>query len=332
MSPLPVGIPGPEVGTETALSDATWINWVREAMEDWPTDEQDVMAQVDGSTGNTVTAGSVPFIVSSPPIYDNGELYIATVPGGGGAPTVYTVVPWANRFDLAADQVAVNYDNGQLVLNPVPAQGSTLIAGYSRVKNTDQKILTQLHAGLRAMNGLGLQRTFVDQSITLQQLVYDYPLPNWALSPKVGRIQKVEVVRILIPGEDYFQITNWNRIGQDQIHIPDSQRWAPTGKLRITGTGPYTALGDLEPDLVHLPVIYAVGMLHLKKESRRLRTDTAAMTRDQGAVLPGTNANYGKDLLAEFRKECEERAKVGATGASIKIRAPRYARMSPAYR
>ena len=163
-------------------------------------------------------------------------------------------------------------------------------------------------------------KTYTDTSGTIQVNVWDYTLPLWAQDPR-SRIFNLEVRDPGISIEPYRQIAGgFHRVDLTTIHIPRAQAYSPVANLRIVGWGPYLTLGDLEPQLYHLPVWYALSVLLPKRESYRLRQDTAVPLTQEGGQQPTLLTQTGEYYHQRFEQELERLSRVMGPGFNTRIR------------
>jgi hypothetical protein len=151
-------------------------------------------------------------------------------------------------------------------------------------------------------------KVYMDTSIQINVLQWDYALPIWAQSPH-AQISKVEYQDPYITVEPWRPLEPWYRVGYTQIHIPQSQRMSPMGRLRITGWGPYLSLGDLEPDLYHLPIWYALSVLLPKQESKRIRETQMVPLAQEGGQQPGLLTQTGDYYARRFDEELKQKSR-----------------------
>jgi hypothetical protein len=88
--------------------------------------------------------------------------------------------------------------------------------------------------------------------------------------------------------------------------IQDSQIWSPSSTIRVQYTAPYASLGELEDQVMELPVMYAKGVLLSAKEAPRSSSDIAAVTQNQGANPQGTQRDAGAIYINQFYKRLGE--------------------------
>jgi hypothetical protein len=280
-------VPNPVAADSTGLAESSWIGKVRDALEDFP---RWLLEQwgADG-VGGVNTAGAAPLGVQFPKI--NGSSVTGdNTPLVQDNATPVTVVDYPTT--PGAGQVQVNYDTGELLFNAAPVLGHTITVSYQTCKWRDQSILDGLMDGLREMFPV-CGKTYVDTSIQVQVNVWDYQLPAWFNDPR-SKIIAIEVADPYIPTEPFRPAPpGEDRVGLGLLHLPWSQRFSPTAKLRITGWGPYLRLGDLEPQLYNLPVYYALSTLLPKRETKRIREDTLVPVAQLGAAQPTLHMQTG---------------------------------------
>ena len=168
--------------------------------------------------------------------------------------------------------------------------------------------------------GRGADASAPSAAVRIPLEVYDYTLPMWAQDPR-SRVNNIEIRDPGITIEPYRVLAGgFYRVNLTTIHIPRSQDYSPTANLRIVGWGPYLTLGDLEPQLFHLPVWYALSVLLPKKESFRIRQDTMVPMTLEGGQQPGLLTQTGDYYLKRFETELERLSKVPGPGAVAGIR------------
>jgi hypothetical protein len=280
-------VPPPVAADSTGLPDTTWIGEVRDSLEDFPRWllESWVADGVNGinAAGAAPLSAQFPKINGSSAVGDNTPI----ITDNGVALTVvdYPTLP-------AASQVQVNYDTGEFVFNAPPTAGHTINYSYQTCKWRDKSILTGLVDGLRAMFPV-VGKTYTDTSIGIAVNQWDYQLPAWFADPR-SRIISIEIADPYISTEPFKPAPpGEERVGLGLLHLPWSQRFSPTARLRIVGWGPYLRLGDLEPQLYNLPVYSALGSLLPKRETKRIREDTMVPAAQIGAQQPTLHLQTG---------------------------------------
>jgi hypothetical protein len=293
----------------TGLPDSLWISQVRDALEDYP--EYVADTQVADGVNGVVAANATPFKTSRRPIADESITVRDNTAG-----TNFTVITSGTP---TSTQVLVNYNNGELRFLNAPANANSLQYSYQYVKWRDQKILDALDAGLRAMFPK-VGKTYTDTSIKIQVNKWDYTLPVWLQDPR-SRIFNLEIQDPGISIQPFTQVAGgFHRVDLNTIHIPRAQRYSPVAFLRIVGWGPYIQLADLEPQLFHLPVWYALSVLLPKKESYRVRQDTMVPLTQEGGQSPGVLVQTGDYYLKRFETELERLGRVPSPGFNVRVR------------
>lgn len=287
-------VPSPVAADSTGLPDSSWINKVRDALEDYPRWllEQWVATGVDGVN----TFGGAPLSVQFPKINGDAATNTPILEDSTGS-IAYTVVDFPTV--PTGTQVQVNYDTGELIWATAPTSGHTIAYSYQTCKWRDQPILDALVDGLRAMFP-AVGKTYTDISLPIQVNVWDYQLPAWFADPR-SRIISLEIADPFIPSQP-FKVAppGEDRIGLGLLHLPWSQRYSPTARVRIVGWGPYLRLGDLEPQLYNLPIYYALGVLLPKRETKRIREDTVVPVAQLGAAQPSLHMQTGDYWTRRF--------------------------------
>ena len=302
-------IPPPVASDSTGLPDSQWITDVRDALQDYP--EYVIDNWIADGVSGVVGPNSTPVKASRRPIND-GSITVRDNTAGINYTVITTGTP-------AAGQVLVNLNTGELTfLTPIPAN-DTLQISYQLIKWRDYSIMTSLYAGLRALFPR-VGKTYTDTSTKIQVNVWDYTLPIWAQDPR-SRIYNLEVRDPGITIEPYRQVNGgFHRVDLTTIHIPRSQAYSPTANLRIVGWGPYLNLGDLEPQLYHLPLWYALSVLLPKRESFRLRQDTAVPLSQEGGQQPGLLTQTGEYYHTRFEEELDRLSRVMGPSYNIRLR------------
>ena len=306
---MPSPIPSPVAADSTGLPDTQWITDVRDALKDYP--ERTIDNWTADGTNGVVGPNAAPVKTSKRPVND-ASLNIRDNTTG----TNFTVITSGTP---TSTQVLVNYDIGELTFLTAPAANDVIQWSYQFCKWRDGSIMTGLYAGLRQMFPY-LGKVYTDTSANIQVNVWDYKLPIWAQDPR-SRIYNVEIRDPGITVEPYRQLRGgFHRVDLTTIHIPQAQSYSPTANLRIVGWGPYLTLGDLEPQLYHLPVWYALSVLLPKNESFRLRQDTAVPLTQEGGQQPGLLTQTGEYYAQRFREELKNLSRNPGPGWNIKIR------------
>lgn len=297
----------------TGLPDSQWIADVREALQDFPVPANGSWT-ADG-VGGLFGVASAPLTLDRGPVYDgwNGtnnaiSTYVAVE--DTTAVTTYTVITSGTP---TSSEVLLDVNARTLTFLAAPTTGNVIKTGWYTCKFTNNAILTALYAGLSVMFP-SVGKTYVDTSIQIQVNTWDYQLPAWASAPDAivtaVEVQDPFVAATGVTVQPWIDVGpyGWYRSnGFQSIHIPAAQRWSPAARLRITGWGGYQSLGDLEPDLYHLPIWYALSVLLPKRESFRIRQDTLVPMAGEGAQQPGlqvqTGDYYAKRFDAELRQK-----------------------------
>ena len=302
-------IPSPAAEDSTGLADSSWITRVRDALRDYPAYTIGTW-QADGVNG-VIGPNAVPLRTDKSPINDGSLLvYDATTA------TNYTVITTGSP---SAGQVLANYDTGELVFGAAPAAADAIQISYQWCKWRDQTILDNLYAGLRAMFPR-VGKVQEDNSVNIQVNVWDYTLPSFCQDPR-SRIYDVQIRDPNVPTEPYHDIAGgWFRKGLTTLHIPQAQRYSPVARLWIYGWGPYLTLGDLEPQLYHLPVLYALGLMMPKQDTYRLRQDAMVPLTQEGGQAPLLMTQSGDHFMKQFETEMERLARVMGPGYNIRLR------------
>lgn len=299
-------IPNPVAADSTGVADSQWITDVRDALNDYP--EYTIETWVADGANGVINAGAVPLKTAKRPINDSS--LIVTV--NGVATTVVTTTP-------TAGQVKVNYDTGELVFGTLPIAGQTVAMNYQFCKWRDGSILTNLMAGLRAMFPR-VGRTYTDTSIQVAVNTWDYTLPTWCQDPR-SRVYSVEVKDPYITVEPWRPVKGgFTRVDLTTLQLPFAQRYSPAARLRIVGWGPYLFLADLEPQLYHLPILYALGQILPKKDTFRLRQDTMVPLTQEGSQSPMLLTQSGDHFMRQFEAELDRMSRTPGPGNRQAVR------------
>lgn len=308
---MPTPIPTPVASDSTGLPDSQWITDVRDALRDYPTPINETWT-ADG-VGGVFGANSAPLTLKNL-IYDGIPVanYISVTNGGAAQTVITTGTPGAN-------QVLVDYYKRTLTFSAAPASSNVVNIGYYSCKWTDASILTALYAGLRAMFPR-VGKTYTDTSINIAVNTWDYTLPVWCQDPR-SRIYSVEVKDPYITVEPWRPIRGgFNRVDLTTLQLPYAQRYSPAAKLRVVGWGPYLTLGDLEPQLYHLPIWYALGTLLPKQDTFRLRQDTMVPLTQEGGQTPMMLTNSGSFFMKQFEAELDRLSRLLGPGVRAGVR------------
>lgn len=302
-------IPTPVAADSTGLADTQWITDVRDALQDYP--EYVVDNWIADGVSGVVSANSTPVKSSRRPIND-GSLTVRDNTSNINYTVITTGTP-------TGTQVLVNLNTGELTFASPPPANDTLQISYQFCKWRDYSIETSLYAGLRAMFPR-VGKTYTDTSTVIQVNVWDYTLPLWAQDPR-SRIFNLEIRDPGISIEPYRQVAGgFHRVDLTTIHVPLAQAYSPVANLRIVGWGPYLVLGDLEPQLYHLPVWYALSVLLPKRESYRLRQDTAVPLTQEGGQQPTLLTQTGEYYHQRFEQELDRLSRVMGPGFNVRMR------------
>lgn len=291
-------VPNPASGAETGAPNSYWINSVRDRVGDRPYWQREQMS--GDSVNGVVGAGSVPFRVSNPPIYDEASTNPTSINcaiGGSAQTPIVTGTP-------TAGQVLVDFNSGELTFSAAPTTGSNNIAvSYQHVAFTDAMVLDALYAGLRAM-WPKVGKVYADSEAVINVNTWDYDVPAWAQEPH-SEIFGVEIQETGVPTNPYKPLAIWDRVGPTKLQIPGSQAMSISSRIRISGVGPYMRLGDLEPSLYNLPIFYACGYLAAQLELRRLRDDRQPAFSQEATHQPGQMTALSTMYFRQFDRECD---------------------------
>jgi hypothetical protein len=300
-------VPAPVASDTTGLPDGQWITAVRDGLEDYPRYKLESWL-ADGTNG-VVGPAANPVGLAAPPVND-GSLSVRNNTTAVNFSVILTGTPDATH-------VLANLNTGELTFASPPAAGNQLQFSYQTVKWRDQKILDALDGGLRAMFPR-VGKIYTDTSINIQVNVWDYTMPIWCQDPR-SRILDVSIRDPGITVEPYRQLPGYRRINLNTIRIPMAQRYSPVANLMIVGWGPYLTLGDMEPQLYDLPIWYALSVLLPKKESFRLRQDTAVPLTQEGGQQPTLLTQTGEYYAQRFERELERLSKVMGPGWNLRV-------------
>ena len=289
-------IPSPVAADSTGLPDSQWITDVRDALRDYP--KYVVEGWTSDGTNGALTYTGGPLTASKPPINYSAGVSSLLIRDNTAAVN-YTVITAGTP---SATQVLVNHDTGEIVWATAPAVAHTIQYSYQAVRWSDFSITTALYAGLRAMFPR-VGKTYTDTTTQIQVNQWDYTLPLWFQDPR-SRLTGIEIADPYIPTEPFRPApSGFKRVGLTALHIPWSQNYSPVARLRIHGWGPYLSLSDLEPQLYHLPIWYALGVLLPKQESKRIREDTMVPLTQEGGQAPSLQLQTGDYFARRFEAE-----------------------------
>lgn len=302
-------IPSPVAAESSGLPDSSWITTVRDALEDYP--EYRIESWTADGTNGVIGPNANPLKTALRPINDS-SLQIRNQTSG----TTYSII---TSGTATGTQVLANLNTGELVFGTLPSTNDQIQISYQSCKWRDQKILDSLYAGMRQMFPV-CGKVYTDTTVTIQVNVWDYTLPVWCQDPR-SRIMNVLVRDPGISIEPYRLIKGgWERRNLTLLHLPHAQSYSPTANLQIIGWGPYLTLGDMEPQLYHLPVWYALSTLLPKKEAFRLRQDTAVPLTQEGGQQPGLLTQTGEYYFQRFSEALARLAKVPGPGWKGRVR------------
>jgi len=300
-------VPAPVASDTTGLPDSQWITAVRDGLEDYP--EYTLESWTSDGVNGVVGPAANPLKTTKRPIND-GSLSVRANTAGTNFTIILTGTP-------TATQVLANLNTGELTFLTAPAAAHAIQISYQAVKWRDQKILDALDAGRRALFPR-VGKVYTDTSINIQVNVWDYTMPLWCQDPR-SRIYDISIRDPGILVEPYRQLPGWRRINNTTVRIPLSQRYSPVANLMVVGWGPYLTLGDMEPQLYDLPIWYALSVLLPKKESFRLRQDTAVPLTQEGGQQPTLLTQTGEYYAQRFERELERLSKVMGPGWNFRV-------------
>ena len=300
-------IPTPAAEDSTGLPDSTWITDVRDALRDYA--EYTIESWTADGTNGVVAANATPLKTAKRPINDGSM----TITVAGVAQSVITT------GTPTGPQVLVNYDTGEMRFATAPTAAASVAWSYQFCKWRDASILTALYAGLRAMFPR-VGKTYTDTSIQVAVNTWDYTLPIWCQDPR-SRVFAVEVKDPYITTEPWRPVRGgFQRVDLTTLQLPYAQNYSPAARLRVVGWGPYLTLGDLEPQLYHLPVWYALGTLLPKQDTFRLRQDTMVPLTQEGGQQPMMLTQSGSFFMKQFEAELDRLARMPGPGNRLGVR------------
>jgi hypothetical protein len=276
-------------------ANSFFIAEVRRILRDqaaWFTDS----IPTDATNGVVNVAGAKPFRLQRAPVVTAG----AVITGPGGSPVVvYDVAP------ASSAQVEIVSDTGEVIFFTAPASG-TLSATYQSFRYSDAQILDALTEGLKAMWPQIWQEQS-DTSLTPTPYAFEYTLPTVFNDPRVEivRIEIRDPNVIVIP---YRQVERYERVSQNTIQLTDL-RYSPAGNIRISYNAPYLLLSDPEPQVMHLPVYYAVGRLLADQEAMRSRQDELVPLVGEGGSQSGVAQQTSTYWFSLYEREKQRYAR-----------------------
>jgi hypothetical protein len=272
----------------------TCIAEIRDYMDDQP-QYADEKFTGDGQTAT--------FLCTQLPINDSP--YVSVTVGGVAMPIC------TQRSLITPNNVYLDYNTGRVIFGAAPAVGSqNVIVHKDKVQRRDSTIARSLMAGLRAL-WPSLWQTYVDTTVQMLTNIWDYQLPPlFSQYPDIKIFNmEIQAVPSGVP-EPYRIKVNFRRVGEDQIHIEDSQFFPPGSTLRVTYAGPYTDITQLEGRAANLPNLYALAMLLGTKEIRRANFDRQTTAAGESANPPGASQNAGSYFYKMFYTELQALTRV----------------------
>jgi hypothetical protein len=242
-------------------------------------------------------AGSQPYTLQRPVVVNpaneavNGV--VCTV-NAANVPVVYdSLMP-------AAGTVSVITETGELVFGTLPPAGQSVLVTYQAANNGTQQILDALTEGMNSLYP-DIYQTAVDQtSVILTPTTTEYVLPAVFNDPKVTLIE----VEVAPPSGiiTFFSTGLWELSGANNDVVKFERAWPPGSIARLTYNSPYAVLSDVEPQVMWLPVYYAVAKLLEAQEVRRSRQADLVALAGEGGSKPGDGAKEAERWMARFEQ------------------------------
>ena len=294
---LPASYPNPAVPVATQAGGRDMTTCIAE-IRDYMDDQPQYADEKNNGDGSTTT-----FLCTQLPINDSP--YVSVTVNGN-------IVPICTQRNLiTANNVFLDYNTGRVIFGTAPPDGTNnVIVHKDKVQRRDSTIARSLMAGLRAM-WPSLWQTYTDTTIQMVTNVWDYQLPPLFSQYNDIKIFNMEIQQVPsgVP-EPFVTKINFRRVGEDRIHIEDSQWYPPGSTLRVTYAGPYTDITQLEGRAANLPNLYALAMLLGTKEIRRANFDRQTTAAGESANPPGASQNAGSYFYKMFYTELQQLTRV----------------------
>jgi hypothetical protein len=208
--------------------------------------------------------------------------------------------------------VAINSDTGEIIFPVAPVVG-TLSATYQSIRYSDTQILDALKEGLQAM-WPEIWQEQIDTSLTPTPYAYEYTLPTVFNDPRV-EILKVEIRDPNVIVVPYRKVFRYTRVSQQILALTDLL-YSPAGNIRLHYNAPYGALSDTEPQVMHLPVYFALGRLLADQEAMRSRQDELVPLTGEGGSQSGVAQQTSSYWFALYEREKRRFAREVPSGAT----------------
>lgn len=307
-SPFPNGNP-----------DSYFIARVRRDIADRPVTFKDPFTG-DGLTGGTA-AGQVPWTVSKKPVINPNRETLQ--PGAGLIVSVAgaTISPANTLYDSAvaptAGQVNVVTETGELYFGTVPTAGQSILVSFQAARFSTDMILDSLKEGLDQLYP-ELYQTQTDSSIALTPTTTEYNLPGILADPRVQPI----TLEVAPPSGiiTYFDTGLWGTVGPNEGILKMIQAWPPGSIVRLTFNQPYTALSDVEPQCMWLPVYYANSTLLSMQETRRSRQADIITQAGEGGSKTGDASQVAEMWMNKYLAGKQQFARMEPVATTVKDR------------
>jgi hypothetical protein len=189
----------------------------------------------------------------------------------------------------------------------------TLSATYQSIRYSDTQILDALKEGLQAM-WPEIWQEQIDTSLTPTPYAYEYTLPTVFNDPRV-EILKVEIRDPNVIVVPYRKVFRYTRVSQQILALTDLL-YSPAGNIRLHYNAPYGALSDTEPQVMHLPVYFALGRLLADQEAMRSRQDELVPLTGEGGSQSGVAQQTSSYWFALYEREKRRFAREVPSGAT----------------
>lgn len=209
-----------------------------------------------------------------------------------------------SQGDGVMPNVNINTDTGEIIFILAPPTG-TLSLRYQASRFSDQAITDALYEGMRSMYP-DFWQPAIDTSIQLNANTFEYTLPAVFQDPRVVLMR----VEIRYPSGiiQYTDVKDWDYTqGNDYITFYSLR--TPGSTLRLTYNAQYTALADLETQIMHLPVYYAVARLLADAEAQRSRQDELVPVTQEGGSQPGNAERISDFWMNKYESERQRLAR-----------------------
>lgn len=249
-----------------------------------------VVASPDG-----LTVARVNYYIVSAGASGSIGLLGSQTPVAGSVPQI----TFSGAVSLAQAPVIVNTDTGEIAFLAPPQAGGNVQVTYQAARIRNTQIRRALFEGMHQLHP-EIYQTAIDTSLTYYPTIAEYTLPPVIQNPR----QNVMRVDMVPPGSVRYSIpfSSWEVRDSGTLIISDKLGWSGGSTIQIWYNAPYSALSDLELDVVELPIYYACYRLLIDQEAARSRaSDMLATTQEASASAPGHAAQIAGLYLKKFQ-------------------------------